>query len=131
MLKTNGDNDLSTSVNKLQNIENESPNSSSANCTARTEDFEKNNKISEYETDEDPKKENAEHNNNKISNEKTTSIVPDTEKCDICGQFLNNSDIIYYQGHPQDAVEEYIALTNEKLVLASGKTRYLLLSKFL
>lgn len=46
--------------------------------------------------------------------------IPDTEKCDICGQFLNNSDIIYYQGHPQDAVEEYIALTNEKLVLASG-----------
>ncbi|CAG9786638.1 unnamed protein product [Diatraea saccharalis] len=43
-----------------------------------------------------------------------------TEKCDICGQFLNNSDIIYYEGHPQDAIEEFIALTNEKLVLASG-----------
>lgn len=42
------------------------------------------------------------------------------DKCDTCGQFLNNSDIIYYQGHPQDAVEEFIALTNEKLVLASG-----------
>ncbi|CAH2980940.1 unnamed protein product [Chilo suppressalis] len=42
------------------------------------------------------------------------------EKCDICGQFLNNSDIIFYQGHPQDALEEFIALTNEKLVLASG-----------
>ncbi|XP_050350712.1 DNA (cytosine-5)-methyltransferase 1-like isoform X2 [Nymphalis io] len=53
-------------------------------------------------------------------NEKT-HILPDTEKCDICGQFLNNSDIIYYQGHPQDAVEEFIALTNEKLVLASGE----------
>ncbi|CAK1580129.1 unnamed protein product [Parnassius mnemosyne] len=52
---------------------------------------------------------------------KIVSITPaDTEKCDICGQFLNNSDIIYYQGHPQDAVEEFIALTNEKLLLASG-----------
>ncbi|KAL4707840.1 hypothetical protein ACJJTC_001786 [Scirpophaga incertulas] len=51
-------------------------------------------------------------------NKKT--VVPDTEKCNICGQFLTNSDIIYYQGHPQDAVEEYVALTNEKLVLASG-----------
>ncbi|XP_026492162.1 DNA (cytosine-5)-methyltransferase 1-like [Vanessa tameamea] len=49
------------------------------------------------------------------------NILPDIEKCDICGQFLNNSDIIYYQGHPQDAVEEFIALTNEKLVLASGE----------
>ncbi|PZC79547.1 hypothetical protein B5X24_HaOG216212 [Helicoverpa armigera] len=46
--------------------------------------------------------------------------LPDNEKCNICSQFLNNSDLIYYQGHPQDAVEEYIALTNEKLVLASG-----------
>ncbi|KAG6440695.1 hypothetical protein O3G_MSEX001376 [Manduca sexta] len=46
--------------------------------------------------------------------------IPDTEQCEICGQFLNNSDLVYYQGHPQDAVEEYIALTNDKLVLASG-----------
>ncbi|CAH0715662.1 unnamed protein product, partial [Brenthis ino] len=47
--------------------------------------------------------------------------TPDLEKCDICGQFLNNSDILFYQGHPQDAIEEFIALTNEKLVLASGE----------
>ncbi|XP_028173545.1 DNA (cytosine-5)-methyltransferase PliMCI-like isoform X2 [Ostrinia furnacalis] len=53
-------------------------------------------------------------------NTKNNNEVLDTEKCTICGQFLNNSDIIYYQGHPQDAVEEFIALTNEKLVLASG-----------
>ncbi|XP_026327114.1 DNA (cytosine-5)-methyltransferase 1-like isoform X3 [Hyposmocoma kahamanoa] len=46
--------------------------------------------------------------------------VPDNEQCDICGQFVYNSDIIYYQGHPQDAVEEFIALTNEKLVLSAG-----------
>ncbi|XP_072949109.1 DNA (cytosine-5)-methyltransferase PliMCI-like [Epargyreus clarus] len=42
------------------------------------------------------------------------------EKCDTCGQFLNNSDIIFYQGHPQDAIEEFIALTNDKLILSAG-----------
>ncbi|XP_039753119.1 DNA (cytosine-5)-methyltransferase PliMCI-like isoform X2 [Pararge aegeria] len=50
----------------------------------------------------------------------TKNNLPDLEKCKICRQYLNNSDIIYYQGHPQNAVEEFIALTNEKLVLASG-----------
>lgn len=58
-----------------------------------------------------------------VKDNESTSNLPDVEKCDICGQFLNNSDIIYYQGHPQDAVEEFIALTNEKLVLASGKIK--------
>ncbi|CAB3236806.1 unnamed protein product [Arctia plantaginis] len=60
-------------------------------------------------------------NNNEEPNSKDMPInMFDMEKCHICNQFLNNSDLIYYQGHPQDAVEEYIALTNEKLVLASG-----------
>ncbi|CAD0201424.1 unnamed protein product [Chrysodeixis includens] len=68
---------------------------------------------------EDVKKEQNEIKQN-LEVESHKRNMPDTEKCDICGQFLNNSDIVYYQGHPQDAVEEYIALTNEKLVLASG-----------
>ncbi|XP_060803321.1 DNA (cytosine-5)-methyltransferase PliMCI isoform X2 [Amyelois transitella] len=73
---------------------------------------------------------NCEQNVGKISNNHNNNIVdenvniknkqPDLEKCMICGQFLNNSDIIYYQGHPQDAVEEFVALTNEKLVLSAG-----------
>lgn len=62
--------------------------------------------------DEKHKKNNGLHVNNDVD------IL---EKCDTCGQYLNNSDILYYQGHPQDAVEEFVALTNEKLVLASGK----------
>lgn len=61
----------------------------------------------------------GQENNVTKSDESNKNI--DLEKCDICGQFLNNSDIIYYQGHPQNAVEEFIALTNEKLVLSSGK----------
>ncbi|XP_059051401.1 DNA (cytosine-5)-methyltransferase PliMCI-like [Achroia grisella] len=56
-----------------------------------------------------------------ISELKSKDNIANVEKCDICGQFLNNSDIIYFQGHPQNAVEEFIALTNEKLVLASGE----------
>ncbi|XP_052746460.1 DNA (cytosine-5)-methyltransferase 1 isoform X2 [Bicyclus anynana] len=39
----------------------------------------------------------------------------------MCTQYLDNSDIIYYQGHPQNAVEESIALTNENFILASDK----------
>lgn len=62
----------------------------------------------------------------KIETEDINSInvkvnIPNNEQCDICGQFVHNSDIIYYQGHPQDALEEFIALTNDKLVLSAGK----------
>lgn len=55
-----------------------------------------------------------------VSSAVNNNNADNMEQCNICGQFLNNSDIIYYQGHPQDAVEEYIALTNEKLVLSAG-----------
>lgn len=59
-----------------------------------------------------------------IENKKT--VISDNEQCLICGQFLNNSDIIFYQGHPQNAVEEFIALTNEKLVLSAGMLHYVI-----
>lgn len=62
------------------------------------------------------------------NNVKVTVNIPNNEQCDICGQFVHNSDIIYYQGHPQDAVEEFIALTNDKLVLSAGKYYFCLLS---
>ncbi|GBP47570.1 DNA (cytosine-5)-methyltransferase 1 [Eumeta japonica] len=41
----------------------------------------------------------------------------ESERCISCKQFLNNPDLTYFQGHPQDSVEEYIALTNDKLVM--------------
>nr|QJS39016.1 DNA methyltransferase 1 [Mythimna separata] len=75
------------------------------------------NKEQNVSTEDQKENSKSENNNEVLSYDKS---IPDNEKCNICGQFLNNSDIIYYQGHPQDAVEEYIALTNEKLVLASG-----------
>lgn len=59
--------------------------------------------------------ENEDFNSNNVK-----ANIPDNEQCDICGQFVYDSDIIYYQGHPQDSVEEFIALTNEKLVLSAG-----------
>ncbi|CAF4881707.1 unnamed protein product [Pieris macdunnoughi] len=74
--------------------------------TDENQNFSVNKTESEYET---PKSDNEKRKD------------PDMEKCDICGQFLNNSDIIYYQGHPQNAVEEFVALTNEKLLLISGE----------
>ncbi|KAM3965336.1 DNA cytosine-5 methyltransferase [Aphomia sociella] len=65
---------------------------------------------------------NENNNGQHTTKSQLTSVdnISNVEKCDICGQYLNNSDIIYYQGHPQNAVEEFIALTNDKLVLASG-----------
>ncbi|XP_063536239.1 DNA (cytosine-5)-methyltransferase 1-like [Cydia strobilella] len=68
----------------------------------------------------DEKTAEQDEKNSLQSNEKSSLPEPDMERCNTCGQFINNSDIIYFQGHPQDAVEEFIALTNEKLVLAAG-----------
>lgn len=66
------------------------------------------------------KNQNLSVNQKEIETQNVHKKDPDVEKCEICGQFLNNSDILYYQGHPQNAVEEFIALTNEKLLLISG-----------
>lgn len=63
-----------------------------------------------------------------INSNNVKANIPDNEQCDICGQFVYDSDIIYYQGHPQDAVEEFIALTNEKLVLSAGNYYFCLWS---
>lgn len=60
---------------------------------------------SETETDED-----NENNSNKIN----------TEKCLRCKECLNNSEPIYYEAHPQNAVEECIALTNDDLKCSTG-----------
>lgn len=60
-------------------------------------------------------------NNNEINTGNNSKNVVNNEKCDICGQFLNDPELLYYQGHPQDAVEEYVALTDDKLVVTAGK----------
>ncbi|CAK1556371.1 unnamed protein product [Leptosia nina] len=103
----------------------DSPNSSSEEFTHREKQDEVTTQSNENKiTDE----------NQNVSNQEIEKLQTDTktklpdsskdlnmEKCGSCGQFLNNSDIIYYQGHPQNSVEEYIALTNDKLLLISGE----------
>ncbi|XP_048478482.1 DNA (cytosine-5)-methyltransferase PliMCI [Plutella xylostella] len=87
--------------------------------------------IDEVNSDEDIKSIDDENSNSDVKSEgvknmnckeESNNNAQDlnNERCNICRQFLNNSDIIFYQGHPQNAVEEFIALTNEKLVLAAG-----------
>lgn len=45
------------------------------------------------------------------------------EKCNICKQKLE--DIILYQGHPSDAVEEIVALIDPKLCIFTGDEDYI------
>lgn len=42
-----------------------------------------------------------------------------TERCIRCKQFLDS--VLIYNGHPNNSNEEFIALTNEKLSLYTGK----------
>lgn len=70
---------------------------------------------------QDSTKRNSTNDVNKMNKESRSNIIANNEKCDICGQFLNDPELLYYQGHPQDAVEEYVALTDDKLVLIAGK----------
>ncbi|XP_041979201.1 DNA (cytosine-5)-methyltransferase PliMCI-like [Aricia agestis] len=98
-------------------------------CDSTSEDEEKieispNNTEDKCHKDKD--KNGLEDNlNNNVINNIHSNINEDQEKlnqekCNICGQYLNNSDILYFQGHPQNAIEEFVALTHEKLVLSSG-----------
>lgn len=45
----------------------------------------------------------------------------DPIKCQICRQILNDGEIKLYQGHPNGAVEEFIALTDPRLSLFTGE----------
>lgn len=68
----------------------------------------------------------------KSSNARITSEIPNTvtlpakaklERCTICRQFSDSFTL--YNGHPNNSVEEYIALTDEKLSLFSGEEPYM------
>lgn len=43
-----------------------------------------------------------------------------SERCNICKQYLDSNDLKIYNGHPNGAVEEFIALTDPKLMLFTG-----------
>lgn len=45
-----------------------------------------------------------------------TKIV--NERCNICRQYVDN--VLLYNGHPNKSVDEFVALTDEKLLLFTG-----------
>lgn len=44
---------------------------------------------------------------------------PKPERCLICKQYSN--ELTLYNGHPNNSVDEYVALTDEKLMLFTGE----------
>lgn len=44
--------------------------------------------------------------------------VAKTERCGICKQYLD--EVHFYNGHPNNAVDESVALTDDKLMLFTG-----------
>jgi DNA (cytosine-5)-methyltransferase 1 len=54
----------------------------------------------------------------KLSTARTPKEIP--SKCQICHQILDDPDVILYQGHPDNSVEESVALTDPKLSLFTG-----------
>lgn len=54
----------------------------------------------------------------KIQNKINLPAKPKPERCNICRQFSDN--ITIYNGHPNNSIEEYIALTDDKLSLFTG-----------
>lgn len=42
-------------------------------------------------------------------------------KCEICQQILDDPDLRLYQGHPDESMEEFVALTDPKLSLFTGE----------
>jgi DNA (cytosine-5)-methyltransferase 1 len=54
----------------------------------------------------------------KVSTPCTPKEIP--SKCQICHQVLDDCDLVLYQGHPDNSVEESVALTDPKLSLFTG-----------
>lgn len=46
------------------------------------------------------------------------------KRCDICRQQLESPDLLLFPGHPEGAVEEFIALTDQKLSLFTGDEEF-------
>ncbi|XP_069697598.1 DNA (cytosine-5)-methyltransferase 1-like isoform X2 [Periplaneta americana] len=56
-----------------------------------------------------------------IKNKASCAPQEITSKCQICRQNLNDPNLRLYQGHPDQAVEEFVALTDPKLSLFTGE----------
>lgn len=58
-----------------------------------------------------------------VDRESSTRATPrpgELKRCDICRQILGGPNTCIYSGHPNEAVEEFVALTNPKLSLFTG-----------
>ena len=55
-----------------------------------------------------------------FSDDNKTSASKVLSRCEICRQHLNSPDLLLYPGHPDGALEEFIALTDPKLSLFTG-----------
>ncbi|KYN05968.1 DNA (cytosine-5)-methyltransferase PliMCI [Cyphomyrmex costatus] len=93
-----------------------------------TLEFDKENhdpEINQEEIKENPEKriktENKKMSESKAQDKKASVIV---ERCQYCKQKLNN-DITLYQGHPNGAIEEEIALIDPKLCLFIGNESFI------
>lgn len=90
-----------------------------------------NKRKSSFEFEELDKKIKKEENINADDNETDSKLVAKnvtevksrirSERCHICKQFLDSQDLIIYNGHPNGAVEESVALIDPKLMLFTGE----------
>ncbi|XP_063841265.1 LOW QUALITY PROTEIN: DNA (cytosine-5)-methyltransferase PliMCI-like [Scylla paramamosain] len=46
-------------------------------------------------------------------------------RCEICRQHLSSPDLLLYPGHPEGSVEEFIALTDQRLSLFTGNEEFI------
>lgn len=123
-LKNNNNTQDQNSSSEESNDSDESNEISDCNMDKLDKRYRQSNKSNTKTKSSTRKQGNTKRNNsndvNKVRENNSNNIV-NNEKCCICGQFLNDPELLYYQGHPQHAVEEYIALTDDKLVLTVGK----------
>ncbi|KAL2747796.1 DNA (cytosine-5)-methyltransferase PliMCI isoform X1 [Vespula maculifrons] len=88
----------------------------------KVESIESNETIND-ESDNISKKPKHEDNNHNISEMKPQikKSIDIPQKCEYCRQKLIPEEIKLYQGHPNGAVEEFIALTDPRLSLFTGE----------
>lgn len=118
----NTETNMETIVSDLHEVEIETDENVTLEFDKENHDPETN----QEEIKENPEKRLKTENNKKMfelkAQDKKASVV--VERCQDCKQKLNN-DIKLYQGHPNGAVEEQIALTDPKLCLFIGDESFI------
>lgn len=80
--------------------------------------------INQEQVEENGKKRRKmKHDKSSSLNSRVKKARPVIKKCEVCKQKLD--EIILYQGHPNGAVEEAVALTDPKLCIFTGDEDYI------